>query len=238
MKVLFSLFYKLKKRYFTHIPLEKYKNQIYRSGSRGTDWLIPDILNKDSVCYMVGAGEDISFDIDLVYRYNCKVCILDPTPKSIVYVNNVLRNLDTKVKSKLIFLPIGLWSFDGFIEFYEPLNKSHVSHSIVNLQKTNSSVLLPVKRLSEIMKDNGHQAIDFLKIDIEGAEYEVINTIIEDEVRVKILSVEFDEFNHEIDGQWLTRINNIISTLREYGMKPILRWNRSNITFINSSLLR
>ena len=54
----------------------------------GTDYggyLLPENIKLDSnsIVYSIGIGEDISFDATLSAKYNCKVYMFDPTPRSI-----------------------------------------------------------------------------------------------------------------------------------------------------------
>ena len=53
----------------------------------GTDyggWIIPGtLLNASSICYAVGCGQDVSFDLGLIQRYGCDVHAFDPTPRGI-----------------------------------------------------------------------------------------------------------------------------------------------------------
>ena len=59
-------------------------------------------LDKNSIVYSVGIGEDISFDLDIIQTFSCDVYAFDPTPKSIQWVKN-------KVKlSKFIFHDYGV----------------------------------------------------------------------------------------------------------------------------------
>mmetsp|Transcript_77445 Transcript_77445/g.113460 ORF Transcript_77445/g.113460 Transcript_77445/m.113460 type:complete len:357 (+) Transcript_77445:49-1119(+) len=53
-------------------------------------WLKPGDLY-----YGFGCGEDISFDISLADAYELNVRLFDPTPRSVLHVNAVLRALDT-----------------------------------------------------------------------------------------------------------------------------------------------
>ena len=46
-------------------------------------WKIPDgILGRDSICYCVGAGGDVSFDLELISRYGVVVRCFDPVAKN------------------------------------------------------------------------------------------------------------------------------------------------------------
>src|SRR5690606_25746429 len=52
-------------------------------GTRYGGWYVPsDLLNAQSICYCIGAGEDISFDIELINRFDCHVYTFDPTPRA------------------------------------------------------------------------------------------------------------------------------------------------------------
>ena len=48
------------------------------------------------------------------------------------------------------------------------------------------------------MKENGHSHLDLLKMDIEGAEFEVIDSIIEDQVPINILCIEFHKNDNDV----------------------------------------
>src|SRR5437867_11219048 len=59
-------------------------------GSDLGGWYIPThLLNSNAVCYCVGAGEDISFDLELVGRYGCSVFTFDPTPRALKHLNSL-----------------------------------------------------------------------------------------------------------------------------------------------------
>ena len=44
---------------------------------------------------------------------------------------------------------------EDVLEFFVPENPEHVSHSLLNLQKTEDSISVKVKRLSSLMKELG-----------------------------------------------------------------------------------
>lgn len=225
-------------------------------GTEYGGWFIPrGYLTYESICYCAGAGEDISFDVNLAMKYKCKIYIFDPTPRAKAHflaltektikgermpINNNPKQtyeIVPEALEKLHFINIGLWSKNDTIKFYAPANPSHVSHSALNSQKTNVFFEGRVDRVSNLMKNLGHKKIDLLKIDIEGAEYEVINSIIEDNLKVKIFCIEFDELGTKIDDNYLARIRAFLKKLTDFGFR-ILKIDGSNYTLIRKECLK
>jgi FkbM family methyltransferase len=221
--------------------------KLEKLGSSYGGWTIPtDLLGKDSVCYLAGAGEDISFDIALAERFQCPVLIFDPTPKARLHFENLMAaaktgrplpfshgtyTLSEKTAQCLQFFQIGLWTKNDSLRFYAPKNDEHVSHSISNLQQTEKYFEAKVERLSSLMKQNGHDHIDLLKIDIEGAEFDVIDTLIRDGVAVKIFCVEF----HKRE-KGFAEIRQAIRKLEKAGYGIIAR-EELDFTFLKKNLI-
>ena len=153
----------------------------------GGFYLAQNSIDKSSIFYSIGIGEDISFDEGIMDRYGCKVFAFDPTPKSVVWVK---ENVTTQ---NFVFSPIGVAKEKGSRKFYLPTNNSHVSGSIHDIKTINNSNSIDLKfdSLSNIMKDNNHSKLDLLKMDIEGAEYEVIDHIQKNNIDIKKILVEF-----------------------------------------------
>jgi FkbM family methyltransferase len=157
-------------------------------GTRYGGWYAPaNLLSEDAVVYCVGCGEDITFDLGLIQRFGCHVWALDPTPRAIAHVGQHGQH------PKYHFTPVGLWSSDTTMTFYLPDNAQHVSGSLVGLQGTTRAMEVPVRTLANVMADNGHDRIDMLKIDIEGAEYEVLSDMLASGIRPRAVLVEFDQ---------------------------------------------
>jgi FkbM family methyltransferase len=213
----------------------------------GTDyggWIIPiELIDERSVCYLAGAGEDISFDTLLAKRVKCDVLIFDPTPRAKAHFDKVVASvdngqpvtaaanwrydMDAATVALLKFRQIGIWKQSDTVKFFAPADETHVSHSISNLQSTANYFEAKVEKLTDIMRDNGHQRIDLLKLDIEGAEYDVIDSILEEKVPVRILCIEF----HPGPGGDLNVIRAAIRKLEENGYQVIARENL-DLTFI------
>jgi FkbM family methyltransferase len=90
-------------------------------------------------------------------------------------------------------LPVGLWSRDETLRFFAPRDSHHVSHSVVNLQKTDSFFEAQCRSVSSIMKMLGHTRITILKLDIEGAQFEVLENVIADRIPIDVICAEFDQ---------------------------------------------
>ncbi len=197
-------------------------------GSRYGGWSIPmDLIKPESTCYCVGCGEDISFDLGLIQRFGCEVFAFDPTPRAIDYVR--AHAADNR---RYHFSALGLWDKADRLKFYVPVNPKDVSHSLLNLQKTHDYIEVPVDRLSTIMQRNGHSRLDLLKLDIEGAEYKVLDSIFADRIECTILCVEFDEYWNPLDRDWLQRIRDYVERILARGYLMIDAPGNGNYTFL------
>jgi FkbM family methyltransferase len=198
------------------VQLVPYRN-IVRIGSDYGGWAVPaDRIGPQSVCYCVGIGEDTSFDVGLIERYGCTVHAFDPTPAAVAHVAR------EPVRPRFHFHPVGLWSTEGEIPFHAPQNPADASYSALNLQATRRTILCPVKRLSTLMSELGHDHLDLLKMDIEGAEFEVLDSIVADRLSIDTICVEFHRDIASID-----RIAETIRKLDTAGWRPVCaeRWN-------------
>jgi FkbM family methyltransferase len=153
----------------------------------GKHYVDTNLLNKDSVIYSFGIGEDISFDLELIKKLNCIVYGFDPTPKATNFINENKFN-------NFLFFNYGLSNFDGVTNFTPPSNPEHASYK----ESKDGAFKFPVKKLSTIMKELKHENIDLLKLDIEGSEFTVIENILEENIYPKQMSIEFHGKKEEI----------------------------------------
>jgi FkbM family methyltransferase len=232
---------------------------VIRPGTHYGGWLIPEhFITPQSVVYLAGAGEDVSFDAAVADQFGCDVHIIDPTPRAATHVAQLKTNIAAGEKTplaniatgvypdyrpataeKLHFHTVGLWNEDTVLKFYAPANPAYVSHSIVNLQKTEHFIEVPVCRLTTLMQQLGHSEIDLLKIDIEGAEYTVLSAVLAEKIKVKVICVEYDEnaTNH-IDGNYTDRIEGSLQALCNAGYHIIAKESHChNYTLVHQSIL-
>jgi FkbM family methyltransferase len=105
------------------------------------------------VVYSFGINYQISFEHELLERTQCTLRAFDPTiSPDAAHIVDLLQ----KYPDRVTFEQMGLGSNDN----------------------TNATAGLPVQTLETIIKRNGDEFIDILKIDIEGYEFQVLNNIV------------------------------------------------------------
>ena len=85
------------------------------------------------------------------------------------------------------------------------------------------------------MRSLGDTHCDLLKIDIEGAEYEVLENMVDSQIRPRILLVEFDELHTPLDKSANIRVEQCLSMLIRYEMELVWRDN-CNFTFVDKRI--
>lgn len=181
-----------------------------RLGSTYGGWhVVPEGITADSVVYSFGIGEDISFDTAFIAMYGTTIHAFDPTPKSLAWLRT------QTLPPRLIVHDYGIAAFDGQIAFYPPENDAHVSHTVLNRPATKDRAIhVPVKRLCTIMSELGHTSLDVLKMDIEGAEYDVIDDMLSSGIRPRQVLIEF---HHRFPNVGVAKTTRAIQKLREAG---------------------
>jgi len=177
----------------------------------GGFFVCPEYFNRGALVYSFGIGEDMSFDNEMIKQYGCSVFGFDPTPKSVVWVEKQEKQPEFR------FLPIGIGSKNQQMIFYLPKNDQNVSGSLVlnnNRVSSKNGVEVEIKTLKTIMKNKTHEKINILKLDIEGSEYEVIESIINDNIKPDQILVEFhSRFFHN----GILKTINAVRKLKRYG---------------------
>ena len=194
-------------------PQAAVRRPLLRLGSEHASYFVdPTLLSSDSIVYSAGVGEDISFDTELAARWNLCIEAFDPTPR-------VRTWLETqRLPRNFRFHPVGLAERDGEASFHLPLEPQWISHSAVPSSGfRQESVALPVRRLSSVLTDLGHggRRIGLLKLDIEGAEYAVIEEMLGEGIIPEQLLVEF---HHRFLPGGIAKTRQTLGLLRGAGL--------------------
>jgi len=193
-------------------------------------WSIPvGVLREDSTVIDVGLGEDISFSESLIARYGCSVHGFDPTPRSIDYVQK--RN-----PPNFHLHPMGVAGSNRIATFFLPNNPSHVSGSITKSDHVGDNrIEVQLIDLDEVLRITGKESIDLLKVDIEGAEYELLSSASfkHSSSKIHIICVEFHHRWNEFGPKATLQS---VATLRQLGFECVWQATESNeeFTFINT----
>jgi FkbM family methyltransferase len=151
--------------------------------------VLRDSLGPSSVVWSCGIGEDASFDTSLIAKYGCTVHAFDPTPRSIAWARTNVTD------SRFQFHPWAISDSDGMLRLYLPRETSWVSASLVAGDHTRDEHIdVPTRRLAALRHEFG--VPDLLKMDIEGAEYDVLRDLLtgKDRFLPKQIAVEFHHF--------------------------------------------
>ena len=178
----------------------------------GGFYVIPSFINSNSIIYSFGIGEDVSFDNALINEFQCNIYGFDPTPKSINWVEMEKK----KIGPLFNFYEFGIGAHTGEVDFFLPKNIEHVSGSFVNQINVNEKekVTVLLKSFKDIVSELGHKKVDVVKMDIEGAEYLIIDSILDSGIDIDQLLIEIHD-RFFTNGKELTK--NAIVKLRNYG---------------------
>lgn len=182
-------------------------------GNAAGGWKIQrDSLDARSVVVDVGIGEDASFSESIIRKYGCEVNGFDPTPRAIEYVRRL-----NNVRLRLFALGLGVRA--GGAQFFLPNNEAHVSGSLTKEAHLGRlQVEVQIATLSQVFEMLRCDGIDLLKLDIEGTEYEVIES--EDfrrhASRIRQLCVEF---HHRWQGRGRQSTERALRILEGLGFR-------------------
>ena len=132
-------------------------------------------LPRRPIVYSFGLGEDTSWDEGMLDT-GAHVYGFDPTPRAAEYVYK--RAELRRHANSFTYKKEGLAVEVGTVRFTLPQNPAHVSLRKGVFSNTANTLDLSVNSLPNLMKINGHVHIDILKLDIEGAEYEVLEDLL------------------------------------------------------------
>jgi len=200
-------------------------------GNTAGGWKIQrDSLDARSVVVDIGIGEDASFSESIIRKYGCVVNGFDPTPRAIGYAQR-LKN------DRLRLFALGLGVRAGSAQFFLPNNDAHVSGSLTREAHLGKQQLeVQIATLSQVFEMLRCDGIDLLKLDIEGTEYEVIES--EDFRRhasgIRQLCVEF---HHRWQGRGRQSTERALRTLEGLGFRCAWysRSTNEEFLFVNTS---
>ncbi|MEO0356695.1 MAG: FkbM family methyltransferase [Pseudomonadota bacterium] len=231
-----------------------------RLGSGACGWVfMDDPALYNSTIISAGLGEDASFDLEFAKRYNAKIIIVDPTPRATVHFGAIINHLGQKktaeysstgtqpiaaydlegVRSdQLVLVEKALWNEPTTLKFFAPQNPDHVSHSAVNFQNNYSddTPYLEVDAIpfGQLMADQGIVEVPLIKLDIEGAEVEVLIQCLDEGIKPNQILVEFDELNMPSDVAF-ERVDRVHARLVAEGYDIVRTDGQADFLYVHST---
>lgn len=184
--------------------------------------------------YTVGIGRNIKWDIEMIREYKTNHHGWDPTPTAIDFFSK------TAIPQGFNFHKIGLGAEDGNLTLKLPHGNfdSYTVMSYWQKAKEGSVLTVPILTVKSMMQSLGHSRLAILKIDIEGAEFDVIRAWAEQEYEIPAdqVLVEFHEryFSHE--QGYKEKVKNAVDMMSALGFDLIIRTNLE-CTFANRTAI-
>jgi FkbM family methyltransferase len=176
----------LRYRLFYQLLLRR-GHSLIELGDRGTgcSWFFcPDNLNERSVVYSGGVGRDLTFEHALVQRFGCAVVLCDPSPTGLETMALPANRIP-----QFSFHSVALAGCSGKLTLAPPQDSREGSWFASAAGA--GALQVPSMDLASLLRQNGHDHIDLLKLDIEGAEYDVIADLLRRRLPVRQVAVEY-----------------------------------------------
>jgi FkbM family methyltransferase len=178
------------------------------------------------VCYCVGAGGDITFDLELVRRYGAQVRAVEPVEQ---YVR--LAREHSQGVEGISLHQAAIATADGPVRMGLTHDPHSQSVSSAGLYEARAFIELPGRTVASLMAEIGDDRIDLLKLDIEGAEYEVVRRLDLRALGVRVFAVQL---HHTAS---VRQARELVRNVTQAGYLPVARRPAVKLTFMRSDLL-
>ena len=142
-----------------------------------------DSIQKTDFLISLGINDDWSFEVDFLKIKDVPLLAYDASISKKVFLKRFLKSF-TRI-GKPISLPRSFRTLVSYQNFFSQPGVSHIQ-KFVGFQSPDENYC----SMSEILSSIESQNI-FLKIDIEGAEYRILESLIEQQARITGLAIEF-----------------------------------------------
>ena len=192
------------------------KTEVSFDTVKASEWtFINGKLGADSVVYSLGVGDNVEFDLDLIDRFDVKVYAFDPTP----YAKEWVATQD--LPEKFIFFPWAAAGEDGTLRLYRRISRRGKRAKVMwtaenEAGDTDDFIDSPAYTVHTIMEKLQHERVDVLKMDVEGAEYDIIEGLKQATHLPEQLLIEF---HHRFPGIGKERTAASIDILANLGYK-------------------
>jgi FkbM family methyltransferase len=175
-------------------------------------------LNSDSLVFDIG-GFRGDWAAEIFVRYSPEIKIFEPVPE---FTNKLRQRFQGN--SKITVYPFGLGGQNQETTLY-----SHDDRSSL-YQQEGEPIQVSIKRISEFLAAEQKSAIDLMKINIEGAEYELLDDLIQSGfmASVRLVQVQFHDFVENAEPR-MTALQELLARTHQLTMHHKFVWENWTI---------
>ena len=167
-------------------------------------------LSEDSVFVDIGANFGLySLVASQKITNSGEIICFEPFPKNYAALK---KNISLNSKSYIISENIALGDKKDELKLYYQPNEKNLGIVSANFMENSKTIKVDVMSFDEYVKENGVDKIDFIKIDVEGFENQVINgmkktlELFSPMILIEIFDEDILKSNHHNAHDYLTRI--------------------------------
>jgi FkbM family methyltransferase len=196
-------------------------------GSDYGGWALPgEVIDASWTCYLVGAGGDVSLELELVSRYGATVRSFDAVA---YFVESARERAGDPPLFSAHHAAIAMK--DGPIRMQRSHDPVSQSVSAAQLYDSANYVELPGRTLPSLMSELGDTRVELLKLDIEGGEYELLPTLDLGALGVKLFAAQLHH------NGTVRQAKRLIAGLREQGYELVACRPAVKLAFLHRDLL-
>lgn len=204
-----------------------------RLGTRYGGWWINErLLDSAPLLIDCGLGEDISFPVAFIERFQGKVVGIEPNPRSLEYCR-------ARCPDNMTIYPRAFWTKSGeTLSFHLPRLQTQlpkgadgVSGSLLSSHEYvdgGEELLVTTTTLVEALATAGRDGCDVLKLDIEGAEYEVLAALCSSG-EIRLARQVLIEFHHGATCHTMAETEKTVAAIEKAGFTLIYVESRNYI---------
>jgi FkbM family methyltransferase len=180
----------------------KYPREMHLPYPQPWEWIKDNISFEDEDLFYVdiGANDGITvsntayFDMDMGWKGIC----IEPHPTAFKKLqqsrpNSTNLNICISDEDGVVdFLSIDGYSemLSGIQKHYHPNHIDRINREISQKGGTKQTLKITSKSLKNVLNEHNVEKVDYLSIDTEGSEYEILNSIDFDSVDIRVISTE------------------------------------------------
>lgn len=216
MNILFKfsgVFYKLHQFFFKkarakqlpNLPLSEINKENWYKDNKEKTLRYEYPLSTDSIIMDVG-GYEGDFASELFSRYQSRIFVFEPVKRYINYLNNRFKQ-----NNSITVIPFGLGSKNESIKI-SVMEEASSYNRTETIHKKGEEEVISILDVVNFFTENEIKKVDLIKINIEGAEYDLLDRMIENGYSgmCKNIQVQFHDFYPDFQKRY-NHIKNELS---------------------------